>query len=52
VLSRQRHAAHEPLGKMRRKAGEVYEQFRIRQDRDYISEFDRDMAKYLRGTEQ
>ena len=35
-----------------RKAEDVYEQFRIHQDRDYISEFDRDMAKYLRGTEQ
>jgi hypothetical protein len=34
-----------------RKAEEVYEQFRIRQDRDYISEFDRDMAKYLKGQE-
>ena len=32
-----------------KKAGEVYEQFRIKQDRDYISEFDRDMARYLKG---
>ncbi|MDR0442415.1 MAG: virulence RhuM family protein [Treponema sp.] len=32
-----------------KKAGEVYEQFRIKQDRDYISQFDRDMAKYLKG---
>jgi len=31
------------------KANEVYELFRVRQDRDYISEFDRDMAKYLKG---
>jgi hypothetical protein len=32
-----------------KRAEEVYEQFRIRQDKDYISEFDRDMAKYLKG---
>jgi hypothetical protein len=34
-----------------KKAEEVYEHFRIRQDREYISEFDRNMAKYLKGTE-
>ena len=28
----------------------VYEQFRVKQDRDYISEFDRDMVKYLKGS--
>jgi hypothetical protein len=32
-----------------KKAEDVYEQFRVRQDREYISEFDRDMAKYFRG---
>jgi hypothetical protein len=32
-----------------KKAEGVYEQFRVRQDREYISEFDRDMAKYFRG---
>jgi hypothetical protein len=32
-----------------RKAEGVYEQFRVKQDKEYISEFDRDMAKYLRG---
>jgi hypothetical protein len=32
-----------------RKVTEVYEQFRIKQDQDYISEFDREMAKYLKG---
>ncbi|MDR0883923.1 MAG: virulence RhuM family protein [Oscillospiraceae bacterium] len=31
------------------KANAVYAQFRIKQDEDYISEFDRDMAKYLKG---
>lgn len=29
----------------------VFEQFRIRQDQDYISTFDREMAKYLKGGE-
>jgi hypothetical protein len=28
----------------------VYEQFRVRQDKEYISEFDRNMAKYLSGS--
>jgi hypothetical protein len=32
-----------------KKANEIYEHFRIRQDRDYISEFDREMVKYLKG---
>ncbi|MDR0853035.1 MAG: virulence RhuM family protein [Clostridiales Family XIII bacterium] len=32
------------------KAESVYEQFRIRQDQEYISEFDREMVKYLKGT--
>jgi len=31
------------------KASGIYEQFRIRQDRDYVSNFDRDMVRYLRG---
>lgn len=30
-------------------AENIYEQFRVRQDRDYISQFDREMAKYLKG---
>ena len=34
-----------------RKAEGIYEQFRIRQDADYISEFDREMAKYFKGGE-
>jgi hypothetical protein len=34
-----------------KKATEVYEQFRIRQDRDYISNFDVEMSKYLTGAE-
>jgi hypothetical protein len=32
-----------------KKASGIYEHFRIKQDRDYISQFDRDMAKYLKG---
>jgi len=31
------------------RAENVYKQFRIQQDENYISEFDRDMAKYLKG---
>ena len=34
------------------KANAVYEQFRVKQDQDYISEFDRDMAKYLTGKKE
>ncbi|MDR2581694.1 MAG: virulence RhuM family protein [Fibromonadaceae bacterium] len=32
-----------------KKAENVYERFRIEQDKEYISEFDRDMAKYFKG---
>ena len=32
-----------------KKANEAYDQFRVKQDRDYISQFDRDMVKYLKG---
>ncbi|GHV41600.1 hypothetical protein FACS1894187_23430 [Synergistales bacterium] len=32
-----------------KKAEDVYAQFRVKQDREYISEFDREMAKYLTG---
>jgi hypothetical protein len=31
------------------KASEIYKEFRIKQDSDYISNFDRDIAKYLKG---
>lgn len=33
------------------KALGLFDQFRIRQDRDYISNFDKEMARYLRGEE-
>jgi hypothetical protein len=46
ILGGKGQISHEEAVK---KAGKVYEQFRIKQDRDYISEFDRDMAKYLKG---
>ena len=32
-----------------KKVGEIYEQFRKKQDADYISDFDRAMEKYLKG---
>ena len=32
-----------------KKVGELYEQFRKKQDADYISEFDRAMERYLKG---
>jgi len=32
-----------------KKAEDIYEQFRVRQDKDYISQFDKEMAKYLKG---
>ena len=46
VLEGKGHVTHEDALK---KAVEVYEQFRIQQDRDYISNFDETMTEYLRG---
>ncbi|MPN39268.1 hypothetical protein SDC9_186796 [bioreactor metagenome] len=48
VLEGKGHISHEDALK---KAAEVYEQFRIQQDRDYISNFDDAMAEYLKGKE-
>lgn len=31
------------------KASKEYETFRIKQDREYISEFDREVERYLKG---
>jgi len=31
------------------KATKEYEIFRVRQDKEYISEFDKEMEKYLKG---
>jgi hypothetical protein len=34
------------------KAGDAFERFRIKQDKEYVSEFDREMAKYLQGSDE
>jgi len=47
VLPDKGRISHEDAVK---KADGVYEKFRIKQDKDYISEFDRDMVKYLKGS--
>ena len=47
ILPGKGNISHEDAVK---KASEVYEKFRIQQDKNYISEFDRDMAKYLKGS--
>lgn len=47
VLDDKGRISHEDALK---KATEVYEQFRIQQDRDYISNFDVAMADYLKGS--
>lgn len=31
------------------KANKEYEVFRVKQDREYVSEFDREVEKYLKG---
>ena len=46
VLQGSGYVSHEDAFK---KASEVYEKFRVIQDRDYISNFDKEMAKYLHG---
>jgi len=47
VLDGKGKVSHEDAVK---KAEDVYALFRVRQDETYISEFDRDMVKYLKGT--
>ncbi|MBQ9210393.1 MAG: virulence RhuM family protein [Clostridia bacterium] len=34
------------------KVSSIYDEFRKRQDQEYISDFDREMAKYLTGTDK
>lgn len=34
-----------------KKVGAIYDEFRKKQDLEYISDFDREMAKYLKGGE-
>ena len=46
VLEGKGTVSHEDAVK---KAEDIYEQFRVQQDRDYISQFDKEMAKYLKG---
>jgi len=46
VLEGKGTVSHEEAVK---RAEDIYEQFRIQQDRDYISQFDKEMAKYLQG---
>ena len=46
VLEGKGHVSREQAVK---KAGEIYEQFRKKQDADYISDFDRAMEQYLKG---
>lgn len=53
-LTNNRRKVLESKGKISRgaaekKVGDIYAEFRKKQDADYISEFDRQMAKYLKG---
>ena len=48
VLDGKGHISREAAAK---KVGAIYEEFRKKQDAEYISEFDREMAKYLKGGE-
>ena len=34
-----------------KKVGDIYSEFRKQQDKDYVSEFDRETARYLKGEE-
>lgn len=46
VLESKGRISHEAAAK---KAGDIYAEFRKRQDAEYISDFDRETAKYLKG---
>ena len=48
VLDGKGHISREAAAK---KVGAVYDEFRKKQDAAYISDFDREMAKYLKGGE-
>lgn len=48
VLDGKGHISREAAAK---KVGAVYDEFRKKQDATYISDFDREMAKYLKGGE-
>ncbi|MBQ6610148.1 MAG: virulence RhuM family protein [Oscillospiraceae bacterium] len=47
VNSKKASISHEAAVK---KVSDVYAEFRKKQDADYVSEFDRETAKYLKGT--
>ena len=47
VLSGKGSISHEEAVK---KVSDIYDEFRKRQDANYISEFDRETAKYLNGS--
>lgn len=49
VLDSKGHVSREAAAK---KVGAIYEEFRKKQDAEYISEFDREMAKYLKGGDE
>lgn len=46
ILEGKGEISHEDATK---KAEGIYEQFRIQQDKEYVSHFDKEMAKYLKG---
>lgn len=46
VLAGKRKVSHNAAME---KANKEYEVFRIKQDQEYVSEFDREMEKYLKG---
>ena len=48
VLDSKGHISREAAAK---KVGAIYNEFRKKQDAEYISDFDREMAKYLKGGE-
>lgn len=48
VLDGKGHISREAAAK---KVGAIYDEFRKKQDAEYISDFDREMAKYLKGGE-
>ena len=49
VLSGKGSISHEDAVK---KAENAYEEFRLKQDTDYVSNFDKEMIKYLKGKEE
>lgn len=48
VLDGKSHISREAAAK---KVGAVYDEFRKKQDAAYISDFDRELSKYLKGGE-